>query len=161
MQQIIMYNMSLLGAAFCLILVASQTLASVTTLPGQIQMAPGQSEKQNSSPQQVALSSSSSGSQQQQQTKHQQLLENVAAIAQQVTSAAFQSVERQGRSTLNNNNIDSSKYRSETDKKQVMEFFTPKNLFKNIIHLIWGNNDELSRTSRHVLDILAKVSFGL
>ncbi|KAG9510864.1 hypothetical protein GZH46_00581 [Fragariocoptes setiger] len=73
---------------------------------------------------------------------------------------------RQGRSSNNgssgqnnagSNSIESSKYRSEQERKQVMEFFTTKNILKSLIKLMWGNQDEVGATSRQVLSVLTKV----
>lgn len=104
----------------------------------------------------------------QQQQQHQ-----VSLTQQQQQQQAAPAIEqRQGRSlngngnslnSLNNGNSNmiehsSMKSRSE-EKRQVQEFFTAKNVVKSIIKLLFGNQDEISATSRHVLGILGKVSF--
>lgn len=86
--------------------------------------------------------------QQQQQPQHHQ---------QQVVSS-----ERQGRSIGNGGNSNviehtSSKSRIEAEKRQVQEFLTTKNIFKSLIKLLFGNQDEISATSRNVLGIMTKM----
>lgn len=91
----------------------------------------------------------------------------------QQVAANQPSADRQGRSVSGNSNsgnslhqngnsnfIDhnSSKARIELERRQVQEFMTLKNLAKSIVKLVFGNQDEISATSRHVLGILGKVS---
>lgn len=51
----------------------------------------------------------------------------------------------------------SSKSHLEAEKRQVQDFLTTKNIFKSIIKLLFGNQDEISATSRNVLGVLTKV----
>lgn len=51
----------------------------------------------------------------------------------------------------------SSKSRLEMEKRAVQEFLTTKNIFKSIMKLLFGNQDEVSATSRNVLGVLSKV----
>lgn len=87
------------------------------------------------------------------------------------TSATQQALERQGRSlgsssssgnalSSSSNTIEhsSSKSRMESEKRQIAEFLTPKNIFKSIVKILFGSQEEISATSRHVLSILGKVS---
>lgn len=55
----------------------------------------------------------------------------------------------------------SSKSHFEAEKRQVQEFLTTKNIFKSIIKLLFGNQDEISATSRNVLGVLTKVRLFL
>lgn len=50
------------------------------------------------------------------------------------------------------------KARIEMETRQVQEFLTTKNIFKSIVKLLFGSSEESKATSRHVLDILGKVS---
>jgi len=81
--------------------------------------------------------------------------------------AQLSTADRQGRSiagnNLSHNSIEhsSSKSRIEQEKRQVQEFLTTKNIFKSIVKLLFGNQEEISATSRHVLGILGKVSLDL
>lgn len=63
----------------------------------------------------------------------------------------------------NSNVIEHStgKSRLEQEKRQVQEFLTAKNMFKSIIKLLFGNQEEISATSRNVLGIIGKVSLLL
>lgn len=78
---------------------------------------------------------------------------------------------RQGRSLAGNANSmnslngnsnmiehSSGKSRIEQEKRQVQEFLTTKNIFKSIMKLLFGNQEEISATSRHVLGMVGKVS---
>lgn len=70
---------------------------------------------------------------------------------------------RQGRSISGNGNSNmiehsSGKSRIEQEKRQVQEFLTTKNIFKSIMKLLFGNQEEISATSRHVLGMVGKVS---
>lgn len=72
-------------------------------------------------------------------------------------------LERAGRavSNLASSNIienSSEKSRIELETRQVQEFLTTKNIFKSIVKLLFGSSEESKATSRHVLDILGKVS---
>lgn len=78
-------------------------------------------------------------------------------------------VERQGRSLgsshskeINNgaNSIDvnSQKAKIESEKREVQNFLTTKNILKSIMKLLFGTQDEMAATSRSVLGILSKVS---
>lgn len=72
---------------------------------------------------------------------------------------ALSSSGNSANSISNSNVIDhtSSKSRIELEKRQVQEFLTAKNLFKSVMKLLFGNQDEISATSRHVMSILGKV----
>lgn len=71
---------------------------------------------------------------------------------------------RQGRSLSsssgNSNMIDhsSSKSKIDLERRQVQEFLTTKNIFKSIVKLLFGSQEEVSATSRNVISILGKVS---
>lgn len=74
---------------------------------------------------------------------------------------------RQGRSLSSNsgssNMIEhsSSKSKIELERRQVQEFLTTKNIFKSIVKLLFGSQEEVSATSRNVISILGKVSRAL
>lgn len=97
-------------------------------------------------------------------------VDQTAQHQQQSAVAASNSLERQGRSsgalsTTNNNNRNSNviehgshKERLELDKRQVNEFLTAKSILKTIVNLIFGSQDQISATSRHVIGIIGKVS---
>lgn len=71
---------------------------------------------------------------------------------------------RQGRSLSssngNSNMIEhsSSKSKIELERRQVQEFLTTKNIFKSVMKLLFGSQEEVSATSRNVISILGKVS---
>lgn len=77
-------------------------------------------------------------------------------------------MERQGRSlsgnSKDNNNgvnsidINSQKAKIESEKREVQNFLTTKNILKSIMKLLFGTQDEISATSRSVLGVLSKVS---
>jgi hypothetical protein len=121
-----------------------------------------------------------SGQQQQQQQQQQPAAPAAApapigatsSVASHSKQAQATNTERQGRSIsssgnagnslLNNGNLNviehsSSKSRLEQEKRAVQEFLTTKNIFKSIMKLLFGNQDEISATSRNVLGVLSKV----
>lgn len=93
-------------------------------------------------------------------------------VSQQAAAAAAAANEqRQGRSisaagTAGNSLLSGSsniiehstgKLKLEQEKRAVQEFLTTKNIFKSIMKLLFGNQDEVSATSRNVLGVLSKV----
>jgi len=51
-------------------------------------------------------------------------------------------------------------YRSDQDTKEINAFLNSKNIFKTLLKLILGTNEEISATSRQVLNVLVKVIIG-
>jgi hypothetical protein len=61
-------------------------------------------------------------------------------------------------STSNKNAVEQQrKMRQETDKKELNAFLNGKNLLKTVIKLLFGNVEETTATSRHVLSALVRV----
>uniref|UniRef100_A0A6G1SAU0 Uncharacterized protein n=1 Tax=Aceria tosichella TaxID=561515 RepID=A0A6G1SAU0_9ACAR len=110
-----------------------------------------------------------------QQQPHQQQPAASPAVAPSNSNKQHQpqaNNERQGRSIstsgntsnnlLNNGNLNviehsSSKSRLEQEKRAVQEFLTTRNIFKSVMKLLFGNQEEIGATSRHVLGVLSKV----
>lgn len=89
----------------------------------------------------------------------------VAGFEQPPATSAENNAERQGKSLSGNGGSNliehsSSKSRYEQERRQVQDFLSAKNLVKTVIKLIFGNQDEISASSRNVLGILSKVSRG-
>lgn len=97
---------------------------------------------------------------------HLRLLSVLLVICANLSLAEHQfsaTLERSGRAVSNlasanmiENNTE--KARIEIETRQVQEFLTTKNIFKSIVKLLFGSSEESKATSRHVLDILGKVS---
>lgn len=110
----------------------------------------------------VALAATSSAALEHQASK-QQATGGSSLMAEQRQARAISSSGGNGNSLLgglgHSNTIEhsSSKSRLEQEKRQVQEFLTTKNIFKSIVKLLFGNQDEISATSRHVLGVLSKV----
>lgn len=98
----------------------------------------------------------------------------VLAVASPLTVGAEQTgnnmMERQGRSVSGNSHnkeinngansidINSQKAKIELEKREVQNFLTTKNILKSIMKLLFGTQEEVGSTSRHVLGVLEKVS---
>ena len=50
-------------------------------------------------------------------------------------------------------------YRYDQDSKEISAFLNTKNIFKTLVKLFFGTNEESTATSRQVLNALVKVSF--
>lgn len=108
----------------------------------------------------TAVASEQSGTQANKQ-QQQQLSANLDRQGRSLASSSSGNVNNLSQNNGNSNIIEhsSSKSRIELEKRQVQEFLTTKNIFKSIMKLLFGNQEEISATSRHVLGILGKVSF--
>lgn len=55
-------------------------------------------------------------------------------------------------------NFEERRLRYEEDSKEVASFLNLKNIFKTLIKLIFGSEEESKATSRQVLNVFVKVS---
>ena len=97
------------------------------------------------------------------------LLALAASVSLAATDTSAPTDSRQGRSissSSSGNNLVSSthntiehstgKSRLESEKRQVQEFLSAKNIFKSIVKLVFGNADEANATSRQVMTMISK-----
>lgn len=55
---------------------------------------------------------------------------------------------------------DDKSYRFDQDTKEINAFLNTKNIFKTLVKLLFGTNEESTATSRQVLNVLVKVTIG-